>query len=264
MKLQSHFILLCLMALVIVSGCKNRNRESEKVRVHGLTQEEVMAKHLEAQAKFKILGFKGKADFESTKEGKTQSMGFSYRIYIAKDSLLWGSISKMGISFGTVLVDQDSVKMRISLGKIAVVCGFDLLSEMVGMDVNFLLLQSFFTGDPILGDGELKMSAEAGKGIRLDESRPPYAVSWFLNGKTFKLDKMVAEDSNLGRSSSVVYSEFEEVSGQLIPGRAVIEATQPNQSRIELEHTKIEVDPTKSTFAFRIPKSYEIKSCSFK
>jgi len=226
------------MALAIVAGCKNRNRESDQIKVNGLTQEEVMAKHEAAQVDFKVLGFKGKADFESTKDDKTQAMGFGYKVYIAKDSLLWGSISKLGVPFGTVLVDQDSVKMRVSLGKIAVLCDFNILSQMAGMDVNFGILQSFFTGDPVFENEDLKMSEEAGKGIRLEESRPPYTVSWFLNGKTFKLDKMVAEDTNLGRSSSVVYSEFEEVSGQLIPGRAVIEATQPNQSRIELEHTR--------------------------
>lgn len=263
MKNSSVLFFSLLLILVQLGSCKNRNRDSENLKVNGLTKEEVLKKHESARADFKIMSFKGKADFETVKEGEKNTVGFSYKVYLAKDSMLWASISKLGVSVGTVLVDQDSVRMRISIGKIAVLCDFTLLSNMLGMDVNFGLVQSFFTGDPEFNVEDLKMVPGEAKGIRLDEDRPPYSVSWFLNGKSFKLDKMTAEDRNLGRKSSVVYGDFKDVSGQKIPGNALIEVTQPESVRIELEHSKIEIEPSKSTFSFRIPKSYDIQDCSF-
>ena len=262
--MKNHFSLLfSLILLVFILGsCKNRPRKNDNVRVNGLTKEEVFEKHNAARADFDIMYFKGKADFEQTQEDKKNSIGFSYKVYLAKDSLLWASITKAGISFGTVLIDQDSLRMRVVLGKTAIVCDFSSLTELLGMDVDFAIIQSFFTGDPVFEPEKLNMIPGEAKGIRFDEERPPYQVSWFLNGKTFKLDKMEAEDRNLGRKSSVKYLDFQEISGQKIPGNALIEVTQPESVRIELEHTKIEIEPAKSTFNFRIPKSYEIKDCS--
>ena len=261
---QNTLLFLSLVLVMFVAGaCKNRGvKKNDNLKVNGMTKEEVLAKHNKSRADFDIMYFKGKADFESVREDKKQSVGFSYKVYLAKDSLLWASISKAGISFGTVLMDQDSVRIRITLGKTAVLCDFSMLSEMLGMDVGFHVVQSFFTGDPEFESDKLKMVPGEAKGIRFDEERPPYQVSWFLNGKTFKLDKMVAEDVNLGRKSTVTYLDFQDVSGQKIPGSALIEVTQPESVRIELEHTKIEIEPAKSTFNFRIPKSYEIKDCS--
>ncbi len=262
-KNNSLIFISLVLILVHLGSCKTRPRTNGNVKVNGMTKEDVLKKHAGARADFKIMSFKGKADFETTKEGKEESIGFSYKVYLAKDSLLWGSISKLGVPFGTVLIDQDSVRMRVSLGKIAVLCDFTVLTNMLGMDVNFDLVQSFFTGDPVFQAENLKMIPGEAKGIRLDEDRPPLKVSWFLNGKSFKLDKMVAEDTKLNRNSTVTYGDFQNISGQQIPGNALIEVTQPETVRIELEHTKIEIEPSKSTFSFRIPNSYDIKDCSF-
>lgn len=262
-KINPLLFLSLFLILVQLGSCKNRDRGNGNLKVNGLTKEEVMKKHEAARADFNIMSFKGKADFETTKDGEKNSVGFSYKVYLAKDSLLWASISKLGVPFGTVLVDQDSVRMRVSLGKTAILCDFTVLTNMLGMDVNFDLVQSFFTGDPVFEAEDLTMIPGEAKGIRLDEERPPYMVSWFLNGKSFKLDKMVAEDRKLDRKSTITYGDFRVVSGQDIPGNALIEVTQPESVRIELEHTKIEIEPSKSTFSFRIPKSYEIKDCSF-
>ncbi len=262
---NNSFLFLSLVVILIQLGsCKNRPSGNKNVKVVGLTKEEVLKKYEDTRAEFKIISFRGKADFETTKAGKEQRIGFSYQVNIAKDSLIWGSISKLGLPLGTVLIDQDSVRMRMSLGKIAVLCDFNVLTDMLGMEVDFGLVQSFFTGNPVFRSENLKMVPDMANGIRLNEERPPLKLSWFLNGVSFNLDKMVAEDSKLDRKSTVTYGNFQNISGQDIPGNTLIEVTQPEIVRIELEHTNIEIEPGKSTFNFRIPKSYGIKDCSFK
>ena len=253
-----------LLGLLLIGGCKNRDKGRTNNRVKGMDKETALAKMDEAAIDFKIMHFKGKADFESVKDGKKEGMGFSYKVYIAKDSLLWGSFSKFGLPAATALIDRDSVRMRVSLSKFAVVCDFDLISNLIGMEVDFGMVQSFFTGDPDLDPDKLTLVPNPEKTIQLREDRPPYQVSWFLNGQHNKLEKMLAEDVNLGRESSVVYSEFKDVSGKKVPGKATIEATQGGEVRIELQHSTIEIEPNKSTFKFRIPSSYEIKKCEFK
>lgn len=264
MKSILPFVVTALVAVFVMAGCKTRDKGRKTTRVKGMDKEMALKKLNEAAVDFNIMHFKGKADFESVKDGKKEGMGFSYKVYIAKDSLLWGSFSKFGVPAASALIDQDSVRMRVSLGKFAVVCDFGLLSQLIGMEVDFGMVQSFFTGDPTLNPDKLTLVPNEEKSIQLREDRPPYQVSWFLNNSHNKLEKMVAEDVNLGRESSVVYSDFKDVSGKKVPSKAVIEATQGGEVRIELEHSTIEIEPNKSTFKFRIPKSYEIKKCDFK
>lgn len=262
MKSFSPYILAALFGLALLAGCKNRDKGRRTTKDKGVDKEMALKKQAEAALDFNIMYFKGKADFESEKDGKKETMGFSYKIYLAKDSLFWGSFSKFGIPAATALIDQDSVRMRVSLNKMAVVCDYTLISKMVGMDVDFGLLQSFFTGDPTLEAERLTLVPNDENLVQLREKRPPYQVSWFLNAQHYKLEKMVAEDVNLGRESKVVYSDFQDVSGKKVPGKAIIEATQGGQVRIELQHSNIEIEPNKSTFKFRIPSSYDIKSCT--
>jgi len=256
------FLFLVLGMVIVLAGCKNRRNRDNAPRVKGLTKEEILSKQHDAKADFHFMYFKGKADFETIKEDKSEGIGFSYKAYIAKDSLIWASVSKFGIPAGTVLINQDSVKMRVSLERFAIMCDFRVLSNMMGMQVDFGLVQSFFTGDPTMNPSALSLVPNESEEFILREDRPPYQVSWFLNGRHYKLDKMVAEDINLGRKSTITYSDFKDISGQKVPGRALIEATQGAKTRIELEHSTIEIEPKKTNFRFRIPDSYEIRDCS--
>ena len=256
------FLVLPLVLLTVATGCKNRKNRDNTLRVRGLSKEDILSKQHAAKVDFNFMYFKGKAEFETQREGKKQGMSFSYKAYLAKDSLLWASVSKFGIPAANVLIDRDSVKMRVSLERMAILCDFSVLSNMTGMDRDFGLVQSFFTGDPTLNPSALTLIPNETDEFILRENRPPYQVSWFLNGKHYKLDKMVAEDVNLGRKSTVTYSDFKDVSGEKVPGRALIETTQGSETRIELQHSTIEIEPNKTNFKFRIPDSYEIRDCS--
>lgn len=262
MKPFFRFTIAALLIAASFSACKNRPETRRNNKVKGVDRETALAKMEAAAVDFDIMYFKGKADFESQKDGKKESMGFSYKIYLQKDKQMWASISKFGIPAATVLIDQDSVRMRVSLNKMAMLCDFSALTKMVGMEMDFGLLQSFFTGDPSLTAEKLTVVPNDAGYLQLRENKPPYQVSWFLNGQHFKLEKMLAEDVNLGRESSVTYSEFQDFKGKKVPGKAVIEATQDGKMRIELQHSNIELEPSKSTFSFRIPSSYDIKNCS--
>lgn len=262
---QVHILTIAVLTAVFMfSACKTRRNGTETVRIKGMTKTEILERNKKVHLDFKTIAFKGKAEFEGTQNGKETNVGFSYRINIAKDSLIWATISKFGIPAATILMDQDSVKIKISLNRSAILCDFSVVSEMVGMDVNFGLVQSFFTGDPSFQSGNLELMTDNPQVIHFKESRPPYQVSWFLNASHFKLDKMVAKDPNLERESSVLYEDFKTVNGQKVPGSAKIAVTSAQPARIELIHSSIELEPAKTNFKLRIPGSYDIQSCKFK
>jgi hypothetical protein len=248
----------CLLPLLLASvGCKNRvatNHNSQR----DLDVTKVIAKTVEQQLKFKVMTLKGKADFASLTEGN--SISFTYRIDIAKDSLILIHVSKLGMPAMNMLVSQDSVKMRMPLNNTASICDFALLKKVAKIDLDYAGLQAILLGDANL-EMPVTMTDSKGPTVTLSGSRPPRQLSWILNTSHFRLEKMRIEDINLGHVSELTYSDFKKIDGQMVATSLVMEATQAQKVRIELHHSGIEFDKEKVNFRYRIPESYTITPC---
>lgn len=253
---QGH-LLLALLLLLAVSACKNRQQDGPRYR--GLSQAELHEKYQASALQFKTLTLKGKADY--TNEAKNESIGFSYKVCIAKDSLIWANMTKLGLPAATILIDRDSVRMRLPLTREAVLCDFSVLRQMSGLDVDFQTLQAY-----LIGDGGMPATAALVSGrevpIELQSQSRSYQVSWFLNSSNFKLEKMSAKDPILGTESSLQYGEYIKVGKQDVPTTVVLVATTPAKTRIELKHTDIKIDSEEASFSFRIPEGYTPKDCA--
>lgn len=253
---------LRLMAMIAVitclSACKGRKTVDGDANAKGMDKEKAILQHLNSHLHFDVLTLKGKADFEDT--GKGTSMGFAYRIDIAKDSLMLVSISKFGIPAMNMLLSPDSVKMRVSLNQTASVCDYQLFNKMLGMDFNLGKFQDYILGDADLAE-PITMTSGKGDPITLQSQRPPYSLSWILNSHTFRLEKMSISDPNLGKESVLTYSEFEKIDGQYVASTLNMVVTQPQELRISLHHTGIEFDKEKVDFRFRIPATYKLTPC---
>jgi hypothetical protein len=255
MKLSHQlFVLLLLLA---GSACKNRPQNASRYR--GLSQEEFHERYNASALQFKTLTLKGKADY--TNVAKKENIGFSYKISIAKDSLILANISKLGLPAATILIDRDSVRMRLPLSREAVRCDFSILRQMSGLKVDFATLQAYLVGD---GGMPAQATLVSGKEvpIELQSKSAPYQVSWFLNSSNFKLEKMVAKDPILGTESSLTYGEFIKVGKQDVPSTMVLITTAPAETRIDLKHTDIQIDSEDASFSFRIPEGYTNKDCA--
>jgi Domain of unknown function (DUF4292) len=255
--MRPHHLLFTSLLLLLVAACKPAQREGARYR--GLSQEELHERHQKSALQYKTVTLKGKADY--TNEAKKEEVGFSYKVCIAKDSLIWANITKLGLPAATILIDQDSVRMRLPLTREAVLCDFAVLRQLSGLDVDFKTLQAY-----LVGDGGMPPAAALVSGkevpIELQSKSAPYQVSWFLNSTHFKLEKMVAKDPILGTENSLQYGEFIKVGKQDVPTSMVLSATSPTQTRIALKHTDIKIDSEEASFSFRIPEGYTQKDCA--
>lgn len=255
--MKSNLLIWASLVILAFAACKPAQREGSRYR--GLSQEELHARHQKSALQFKTVTLKGKADY--TNEAKKEEIGFSYKVCIAKDSLIWANITKLGLPAATILIDRDSVRMRLPLTREAVLCDFSVLRQLSGLDVDFKTLQAY-----LVGDGGMPASATLVSGkevpIELQSKSAPYQVSWFLNSSHFKLEKMVAKDPILGTESSLEYGEFIKVGKQDVPTRMVLSATSPTVTRIALKHTDIKIDSEEASFSFRIPEGYAPKDCA--
>lgn len=259
--MRKLFLLLPLVALMVVSSCKPKVPKQDKIRYKGMDRETLIEKFDANRLDYKFANLKGKASFDDP--AKNQNMGFSYRISIAKDSLIVANISKMGFPGAMMLIDPDSVHVRIPLERSAMHCDLEFISQNLGFDADFQMIQDILLGDSKpLDDSKLIPGDSSPVEMRSRVSN--MEVSWFLNGGNFKLEKMAVKDLNLARSSVLTYSDFQKVEGQSLPMQMNMEVTQSQPIRIELKHSDINFDQDKANFKFRIPDSYEVKPCGLK
>lgn len=259
--MRKLLLLLPLAALLVVTSCKPRVPKPENVKFKGMDRSTLMKKFDANRLTYKFANLKGKASFEDQEKG--QNLSFSYRISIAKDSLIVANISKLGFPGAMMLIDPDSVHVRIPLEKTAMHCDLGFISKNLGFDADFSMIQDILLGDSKPLDDSKLIPGDSSP-VELRSRVSNMEVSWFLNGGNFKLEKMAVKDLNLARTSVLAFSDFQKVDGQSLPMQMNMEVTQSQPIRIELKHSDINFDQDKANFKFRIPDSYEVKPCGLK
>ncbi len=256
---MKHSLAIAALILTIMClGCKPKQITTSNGHTGGMDAAKAAALHDASALRFAIMSIKGKADF--TDLGKGTTIGFTYRIDIAKDSLILINLSKFGVPAMNMLISQDTIKMRIPLNQTAAVCDYSLLQKVMKLDLNFEKFQAVLLGQALL-DQPVALTSSKGSTVVLEGNKPPYSVYWNLNAQHFKLEKMRMLDAILGNESVLTYSDFKKVDGQLVAFTFMMEATQSQTVRIELHHSGIEFDKEKINFRFRIPESYKIMPC---
>lgn len=247
-----------LLLPLLLLGCKNRKAATDGTELRAGSKEEVIAGHRESHLKFKTLTLKGKAQFDDLEAGR--SIGFAYRIDIAKDSLILVNASKFGIPAMTMLLSRDSVRMRVPINQTASECAASELRKIGGIDMDMASLQDFLLGESDL-DEPIELTSGKARPAVLRGSQSGFQVSWILNSRNDRLDKVNLKDSNLGRETTLTYSDFEKEDGQAVASTVLLEVTQPQKSRILLQHSSIAIDKESVDFRFRIPGSYKMVPC---
>ncbi|MEY3443594.1 MAG: hypothetical protein RLZZ519_1875, partial [Bacteroidota bacterium] len=206
--MSGRLIFSLLMTALLLFGCKPRRVDNSGEALRGMDKEKAVAGHLASHLQFDVLTLKGKADFADLTQGN--SIGFTYRIDIAKDSLILINLSKFGVPAMNLLLATDTVKMKMQLNQTGAICDYSLFKKMVGMDFDLRKFQGFLLGEADL-QAPLTMTSGKGNPVVLEGSRPNGEMSWILNSRNFKLENMRISDPTLGKESILTYSDFEKL-----------------------------------------------------
>lgn len=252
--------LITALILVVAAGCKTRRNGREGKVQRGMDKEQLLAKNQKAAVDFKFLSVKGKASLENIRDDK--SLDFSYKANIAKDSLVWATITKFGLPLAQILADPDTIRIRRLDTKEVNICDYSILTKAAGMDIDFELLQNLFTGEPPESAAEFAFSEVKNPGYQLSGKQSHFDVDLYFDASNFKLVQMNVEDAALGMESTLTYGEFLEVESQLVPSKVLLHVKSPAETKVTMEHSRIDIDDNAdASFTFRIPKSYDITDC---
>jgi hypothetical protein len=163
----------------------------------------------------------------------SSSNSFSISLRIKKDSIIWMSISKLGIEGARVLITKDSVKFTNTLQNKYFKGDYAYISKLLNTELDFEMLQSLLVGNSVafydedekikpgvhdcqytLGTVRKFKMKRVERGKELKEP----AQSIFLAPETFKIVRVLFYEFNPDRSFDAHFGDFAKVdSAQFFP-----------------------------------------------
>lgn len=197
---------------------------------------------------------------------------FSVSLRIRKDSIIWMSISKLGIEGARVYITKDSVKFFNRLNNTYFKGDFTYLSKWMNTQLDYEVLQSLLVGNSVAfynEDDKLKPGVDncqytlgtirkyklrkvMVKGKELKES----AQSIYMVPGTFKIARILFYEFNPERSFDARFLDFADVDSQLFPLKMNYSIKAQKTVNMEINYNKPRLDEEQS-FPFKIPDNYE-------
>lgn len=242
--------------LLAFAGCKptevttdgpNRSTEAESV----------LASNRATRLDYDRITLRGKGRLKDIET----NLSFSYKITVIKDSLIYASVSKLGIAAYKVLADPDSVRIRKTLEKSAEICDYSLVKRATGFDLDFYDLQDVLVGDLVSLSDTLDLQGKEEGNYHFEGSYNSTRFDYYINESDAQLGKMEVVDERRNQSSRLSYLEMTEHGKQRMPHHILFELLLPMESVMEFQHSKVEINPEQVNTNFRIPSSYEVYHC---
>jgi hypothetical protein len=197
---------------------------------------------------------------------------FSVALRIKKDSIIWMSLTKLGIEGARILITKDSVKFVNPIDKRFFKGDFTYISKLLNTELDFEMLQSLLVGNSVTfydEDEKIKPGMDncqytlgtvrkfkIRKAERGRELREP-AQSIYLVPETFKISRILFYEFNPDRSFDAQYGEFTKVdSTQSFPFKMKYTIKAQKNVNIDLNFNKVTLNE-EQTFPFKIPDNYE-------
>lgn len=248
---QFFVFTLSLTLLLLSPACKSLKKIGSGNKAMA-TLERTKANNLDFET-LKING-RGKAQVP----GQGFSMGIAYKIEIASQEKMRIRITKLGLEAARILITQDSIFVLSRLERKVYLSGLDMAKSYTGIDADFSLLQAMLIGDFKPIPEELEMQEANTTPLTYSGTEAGTDFSYLISKDLMKMVGMVAKNASQNLHTELAYGEFEEDSGQQIPSEGQVTVLSPEEASFSFKHSKVEINPEKISFAFKIPKNYEV------
>jgi len=268
------------------AGCKQTEKIAAPKRIKRYSVGKVIKMTNENSLKFETLSVK-KVVASLKDDGNTTSIRGSYKI--RRDSIIQLYAQKLAIPVGKMEVNIDSFRMVYFLDQELFVGKNNYLSKMLGMDIDFSVLQALlsnkmlsFRQDPKdkdfkefsceIEDEMYKISSIRDRKIRklnknedrlerfrnrLDEAHV-IKQDIYIDPDSFVVRRMVFNDLDNSKSVKLEFSDYEKVMNQWFPGLIKIKLTGDKQLELTIELSKISLDD-ETNFGFSVSPKYKRK-----
>jgi hypothetical protein len=198
------------------------------------------------------------------KDGDRQ-LGATAQIRMAKDSLIWISVSPgFGIEAARGLVTQDSLILLNKLQKEYYAYSFAELSNKLGVRVDYTVLQAALLGElirPLSRRDEIERHPNQ---VIVKQEHDGIQLANYISNESLRLLKVILQDGSGQNTLQLNYNEFRLQDDRVIPFESTILAQYQQKGRLNsttvaFKHNKAEFSENAVKFPFSIPSSYARK-----
>ena len=182
------------------------------------------------------------------------------KLRLEKDKTIWMSGTLLGIPFAKIIITPTNVRFYEKLNKTFFVGDFALLSDFLGTDVDFEIIQNLLIGQSILDLNEKKYTAKVQGNTYLLTPKIQeelFDILFWINPINFKVNKQEVRQEAAQKRLTVDYSEYQKIKDEVFPRLINITAVEKTtRTFIDLEYKSVEFD-RKLNFPFKIPQGYQ-------
>ncbi|MBI3500311.1 MAG: DUF4292 domain-containing protein [Bacteroidetes bacterium] len=274
MKQYLKIVLFILPFLFACKTKKNIPHRPERCRLDYKSSRTLTRLLQENQTKFST--FAGKAKVKVVIDEKETE--FNVALRMKKDSVIWATISVMGIEGIRFLATKDSIKFFDRRGKYYV-GGYDTLTKTLKTEIDLEILQSLLIGNNVEfyeEDEKLRPGIDSCRYflgtirkrklrkvmVKGKELKEPAQSIWMLDS-TFKITRILFREFGSGREFDAHFTDFQnvdlpegEVKNISVPFDLTFFIKTNNIITVHLEYTKASANKPQN-FPFTIPEGYE-------
>ncbi len=200
-------------------------------------------------------------------EGKSKidtdelTVGTKMYLRVKKDSIIWMTFKKLGVTAAQALITQDSFFIIYRLEKAYEKGGIDRMKKQLNMDLSFSEIQDYLIGNiPILQDTAAQY-LKTPDGYTVKESHPDYYLETYIDHQKEAVSGIKITDIKNNKIKAL-YNDYQETdSGHTVAFERKFLSSIDQGYGLEIGNTKIKwskilINQPKST-RFNIPRHYE-------
>jgi hypothetical protein len=213
-----------------------------------------------AEIDFRYLTAKSKISFKSHQQDIDNA---NVNIRVRKDSLIWLSVSKLGIEAVRGLITRDSIVIIDKIHREYSVYDFPALSKQFNFNMNFALLQALIVGNLPLPKRPAQKIKNERDYLLLRQSEGKVLVENYIGEQDRKLKKLMVTEQPTKNTLRLDYEDFTSLNNFVFPYTSLVTVDYKSQSDgqfyqtlLRIKHNKVELVEKNPGFPFTIPSNY--------
>ncbi len=244
-------ILVLLTGVVFLFFSCKKELINFKTRKHSdkFKVEQISFDYLTAKTKIKYI------------DGNRRVNGTAH-IRMRMDSMIWISVSPMGIEASRCIITKDTILVINRMAKVFYAFNFEEISKFFNFNIDYDLVQAILLGNLALPiDDESKISKE-NKYFLIKQKTGKLDIQSFVNMLTKKIETVILDEVSTKNSMSLKYDNFKPLNEFLFAENCQMNITYTSQqgpvvTSLNLQHNKVEISDKPLKFPFNIPAKYE-------
>ena len=204
--------------------------------------------------------FQGKARLNYNDGKKEREVKANIRV--RKDSVIWMTLSVVGVQGGKALINKDSITVVSTVDKEYFVFDYKELSERFNFKVDYQVVQAAFLGNLIQPRSSQDKVERNPTYDLLQQRIGTVIIKNYINASLGKIEKVELTEEDTKNTITLNYTNFQPVEDKIFPYNGIINLYYKTPAGainnvIIFEYNKAEVGDKELKFPFNIPRKYD-------